>query len=115
MRFCILWAMTILANSILMLHGEAHVSWIEESQSADICKSIQSFRRLKPLGASSIVIILAAAYGISDVEMREKLKGEYQILLYRINPLPREMCGATLQLVFDILTGRRTVLKGLAG
>ncbi|KAE9379533.1 hypothetical protein N431DRAFT_500082 [Stipitochalara longipes BDJ] len=106
-RFCLYWGMTIIANSILMLHGEKDSSWVEESQSAadNICKSIEYFRSLKPLGASSMFLILSSSYGVSNKEVREKLAEEYQDLLEEVQPQPPELCGAAMQLMFDTLTG----------
>jgi len=99
--------MTIIANTMLVLQGEADSSLDQENQSAaeNICKSFESFRHLKPLGASAVVLILSAAYGVSDAVMREKIAEEYQDLLERVDPIPGQVCGLTMQFVFDTLTG----------
>jgi hypothetical protein len=106
-RFCLYWAMIIIANSILMLQGEAESSLLEENQSAadNICKSIEGFRRLKPLGALFAPLILSSAYGVSNVDIRENLAEEYWDLLDPLHSQPRELSGATMQLLFDTLTG----------
>ncbi|KAN0114622.1 hypothetical protein V8E51_004166 [Hyaloscypha variabilis] len=109
--FCLYWAMIIIANSILMLQGEAESSLLEENQSAadNICKSIEGFRRLKPLGALFAPLILSGAYGVSNMDIREKLAEEYWDLLDPLHSQPRELSGAsvgaTMQLLFDTLTG----------
>jgi hypothetical protein len=102
-QYCLYWSLTIIANNILMNLDDATPSLSEECQIAadNICKSIEYFRRLRPLGSLCMHLVVSTAFGVSSSERREQLVQEIQDLL------PIKTGGFIMQYIFDMATGAR--------
>jgi len=109
-RYCIWWMTIIIADSILMLRGEIDSSLSHECRSTadNICRSIEYFRQLKPVGPHQVKVALAMAFGVSSAQRRQQILHEVADLL---DPQPLEAWCAELQFIFDTLTGVHAVGK----
>lgn len=103
-RYCLYWATTIIANSILTRLGDTDSSLVQECQSAadKICRSIHYFRHFKPLGVMFMTFVMPTAFGVSSNERREQIVQEIQDLF---EILPIKIGRFTMQYTFDVLTG----------
>lgn len=103
-RYNIYWAVTILANKILLALGEDDESLVQEYQDAaeDICRSLDYVHSMQPLGALWLTFAASMAYGVSGGVNRQRIvegiRGTYQ-------PIPIKDCPTVLQNCFNLLTG----------
>ncbi|KAE9381134.1 hypothetical protein N431DRAFT_490578 [Stipitochalara longipes BDJ] len=102
-RYNMYWTFIIVANTMLSNLGDEDPSLDEESQIAvnHVCRSLEYWRQLKPLGSMSSQLFASVAFGVSSPERREQLFLELEDLY---DMLPQTVSHNTMQAVFEIIT-----------
>ncbi|CZR59528.1 uncharacterized protein PAC_09422 [Phialocephala subalpina] len=74
-RFNFYWAMTIVANKLLLELGERDSSLVQEYEDAaeDICRSLEYLTSMKPRGSLWLTVTASMAFGVSGEENRHRI------------------------------------------
>jgi hypothetical protein len=104
-RYCLFWASTIIANSILERFDDKDSCLAQDIQSAaeKICRSIEYLSRLKPVGVPSLTLQVSMAFGVSSTKRRAQLVKEMKRLF---EGLPVEIGPCRMEYIFNFMTGR---------
>jgi hypothetical protein len=103
-RYNFYWAITIIANVILLDFGEEDQLLVQEYEDAaeNICRSLEYLHSLKPLGALWLMFAASMAYGVTGEENRRKIvRGMHGCY----HPIPMELRPFVLEKTFRLLTG----------
>lgn len=103
-RYNFYWAITIVANKILLAFGEDDASLVQEYRDAaeDIIRSIEYSQTLRPLGALWLTFSASTAYGVSGETARRRIVEGVQGVHH---PISISISSYMMERTFEILTG----------
>ena len=104
-RYCLFWASTIIANTILERFDDKDSCLAQDIQSAaeKICMPMEYLSRLKPVGVPSLTFQISMGFGVSSTTRRTQIVKEMKRLF---EGLPVEVGPGRMDYIFNFMTCR---------